>query len=123
MHALPPILLLSGAVILGIILGLDYLRRERSKPAVIGFHFLMGAGSLETIAMMIRGAPDGAPTPAVATLKVAAALLAFALFTGLLAPMVGGGSRARMNATLLTHVSAAAGGVLLCIVWLFRIRG
>jgi hypothetical protein len=123
MHALPPILLLSGAVVLGILLGLDYLRKVRSKPAVIGFHFLMGAAAVETMAMLIRGAPDGTATPALATLKVAAALLAFALFSGLLAPMVGRGSRARMNVALLTHVSAAAGGFLLCVVWLVRVRG
>jgi hypothetical protein len=120
MRAIPPVLLLCGAVVLGILLGIDYLNRRRSKPTMIGLHLLLGAGSLEAIAVMLKGSPDGALTPAIALLKVAAGLLAFALFSGLVAPMIGRGSRTTMNAALLTHVTAAAAGFFVCLWWLVR---
>jgi hypothetical protein len=38
---IPVLMLLSVAVVLGIVLGLQYLRRERSKPALV-VHTLAG---------------------------------------------------------------------------------
>ena len=120
MRALPPILLLVAAVALGVLLGLQYLRRVRSKPTLIGLHLLLGAGSLEAVAMLLHGAPDGAVTPAIAILQAAAGLLAFALFSGLLAPMIGRRSRATMNIALLVHVATASTGFALCVWWYVR---
>ena len=55
--AIPALVLLSAAMCLGVIMGIQYLRRVRSKPVMIGVHLLLGAGGLEVLAMMLRGAP------------------------------------------------------------------
>jgi len=115
--ALPAILFLAGAVVLGLLLGRDYLRRVRSKPALIGFHFLLGAGGIEVTLMLMRGAPGGTTLPVSLLLKSAAALLGFALLAGVLAPIIGRRSRGTMNVALSVHVSAAATGFLLYLVW------
>lgn len=120
MSALPALVLLTGSVGLGLLLGLEYLRRVRSKPAVIGFHLLFGAASVEVMAMLLRGAPNQDAPLAGLLLKAAAGLLAFALLSGLVAPMIGRRSRGTMNAALLVHVSAAVAGCVLCLVWFVR---
>jgi hypothetical protein len=111
---------MTAAVILGLLLGRDYLRRVRSKPALIGFHLLLGAGSLEVTVMLLRGAPGGNVVPAGLILQLTAGLVAFALFSGLIAPMIGRRSRATMNVALAVHVTAAAAGFVLCLVWFLR---
>lgn len=120
MHAVPALLLLSVAVVLGLLLGIDYLRRVRSKPTLIGFHLLLGAGALEVIVMLLRGTPDGAVAPAGPLLEAAAGLLAFALCSGLVAPLVGRRSRATMHVALAVHVTASAAGFVLCLLWFVR---
>ena len=116
--AIPAVLLLGGAVVLGVLLGLDYLRRVRSRPTLIGLHLLLGAGAVEVVAMLLRGTPNGATIPAGTILQASAGLLAFALCSGLIAPMIGRRSRATMNVALLVHVTASAAGFVLCLVWL-----
>lgn len=120
MRAIPAVLLLTGAVALGVLLGIEYLRRVRSRPVVIGLHLLLGAGSLEVMAMLLHGTPDGAATPARKVLQATAALLAFALCSGLVAPMVGRRSRSTMNAALGVHATSAAAGFVLCLYWFVR---
>jgi hypothetical protein len=81
--ALPAILLLTGAVVLGLLLGRDYLRRVRSKPALIGFHLLLGAGGIEVTVMLLRGAPSGAAMLVRLLLKAATGFLRYlAWFVG-----------------------------------------
>jgi hypothetical protein len=111
---------MSAAVLLGLLLGRDYLRRVRSKPALVGFHLLLGAGSLEVTVMLLRGAPSGDVVPAGPLLQLAAGLVAFALFSGLIAPMIGRRSRGTMNVALSVHVTAATIGFVLCLVWFVR---
>jgi hypothetical protein len=118
--AIPAVILLSGAVVLGVLLGIEYLRRVRSKPMVIGVHLLLGAGGLEVIAMLLRGTPDGGVMPAGAIGQAAAGLLAFAMCSGLVAPLIGRRSRATMNVALVTHVTASAAGFVLCLWWFAR---
>ena len=120
MRAIPAMLLLSGTVVLGLLLGVEYLRRVRSKPTVIGFHFLLGAGALEVIAMLLRGTPDGAARPLDGLLQWAAGLLALALFSGLMVPLIGRRSRATMNVALAIHVTLAIAGSGLCVGWCVR---
>jgi hypothetical protein len=119
-RAVPLLLLLAGAVGLGVLLGVEYLRRVRSRPTVIGLHLLLGAGAVEVMAMLLRGTPDGTASPASAILKTAAGLLAFALCSGLVAPIVGRSSRATMNVALGVHVAGAVAGVLLFLLWVAR---
>jgi hypothetical protein len=120
-QAIPAVVLLSAAVALGILLAIEYLRRVRSKPVIIGLHLLLGAGAVEVMAMLLRGPPTGGAAPALPMLQVATGLLAFALFSGLIVPIIGRRSRATMNVGLVIHVTAAAAGFVLCLVWFVRV--
>jgi len=120
MKALPVLLLLGGATALGVVLGIQYLRRIRSQPVLIGMHLLLGAGGMEVLAMLLRGAPDGTLWSGTGMVKIAAGLVALAMVTGLVAPMIGRGSRRTMNVALATHVSIAVAGIALLLAWLLR---
>jgi len=115
LEAIPPVMLLGTAVGLGIFLGVEYLRRVRSNPVMIGLHLLLGAGGLELVAMRLRGTPEGVVTPAGHLGSVAALLLVLAMFTGLIAPMIGRRSRGTMNLALAVHASIAFAGFVLLL--------
>jgi len=120
--AMPVVVLLGAAVILGIFLGYQYLRRVRSRPVLIGVHLLLGAGGLEVLAVLLRGAPDGDTLAPGKLGKVAAGLVVLALFSGLLAPMLGRRSRETMNIALATHAAVALAGFTLVLVWILGSR-
>jgi hypothetical protein len=117
---IPVLILLSVAVVLGIVLGLQYLQRERSPPVLIGFHLLLGAGGLEMLAMLLHGTPDRRILPAGALLTAAAAMVMAAMFSGLIAPMVGRQSRRTMNVALLIHTLVGLTGFVLLLAWAAR---
>jgi len=119
MNPLPAALLLTVAAVLGVWLGVLYLRRVR-RPALIGVHLLLGAASLQVTLMMLRGMPNGDSAPATAIGLGAAGCLAAAMFSGLLAPLVGRGSRRAANLAVATHASAGLGGFLLFMAWIVR---
>jgi len=116
--AIPPLLLLTAAVVLGLILGVQYLQRKRSPPALIGFHLLLGAGGLEVLAMLLHGTPDRRILPAGGLVTIAAGLVFAAMVSGLLAPMIGRQSRRTMNVALVIHVGVAVAGFVLLLVWM-----
>ena len=117
MRMIPVLLLYTVTVGLGLYLGYEYLRRIRSRPAMIGIHFLLGAAGMELVAMLLAGAPDGRAPLAGALAHAAAGVLLLALFTGVLAPMIGRRSRPVMNAALATHACAACAGFVLLLAW------
>jgi hypothetical protein len=114
------LILLSAAACLGIIMGIQYLRRVRSRPVMVGIHLLLGAGGLEVLAMMLRGAPDGGAAPARAVGAAAAGVLALALMAGIAVPLIGPRSRRAMNVALATHAGIAGAGLVLLIAWMLR---
>jgi hypothetical protein len=120
MRAIPIVVLLTISVSLGLLLGYQYLRRVRSKPVLIGMHFLFGAASLEILAMLLRGAPDGTTVTPGTFGKVAAAFVVAALFTGVVGPMLGRQSRTTMNVALGTHATVAATAFVLILIWVAR---
>jgi len=113
MNAVPVLLFFTGTICLGLWLGLEYLRRVRSRPVMIGMHALLGAGGLEVMVMLLRGAPDGSTLPGTSLMRAAALLLLLAMMSGLLAPMIGRRSRRTMNVALAAHVGVAATGFAL----------
>jgi len=118
--AIPIVVLMGAAVALGVLLGVEYLRRVRSKPVIIGIHLLLGAGGLEVFAVLLRGTPDGEVMAPGLVGNAAAGLMFLAMFTGLIAPMVGRKSRRTMNVALATHASVASLGFLLLLAWVIR---
>lgn len=117
MRALPVLLLLGAAGCLGVVLGLNYLRGVRSRPVMIGLHFLLGAAGLEVMVMLLNRTPDGEVIAASPLSTTAAGLVAGALFIGVLTPMVGRASRRRMNVALATHASVASTALIAVVVW------
>jgi hypothetical protein len=117
---IPVLVLLSVAVALGVLLGIQCLRRERSRPVMIGVHLLFGAGGLEAFAMVLHGTPNGGSTPAGGLGTAAAGLLAVAMMAGIAAPMIGRRSRRTMSVALATHACIAGVGFALLIVWMSR---
>lgn len=120
MHSHLPLFLLGAAAALGLLLGSQFLRGRRNPPMLIGLHLLLGGAGLETLAMLLRGAPDGSPAPAGSLAVMSAGLLVLAMVCGLSAPVLARYSRLGANATVAMHASLAAGGIALLIGWLVR---
>ncbi len=116
MLKIPPVILLSLSVALGLYLGYQFLQRRRNRPALIAFHILPGLGALELIAMLLHGAPKGAVMSSTGLGKSAALLLIFAIIVGLLTPMIARDRPRPVTTVSLTihALLAGAGFVLLC---------
>jgi len=117
MTLLPPLLILAASAILGIFLGLFFLRGVR-KPALIGFHFLLGAAAMETTAVVLHGAPNGEAATGGSLGSVVLGLLAAALLTGLATALL----HAKRNVTgmmLVGHGGIGLTAFALLCVWAF----
>lgn len=119
MNTLPPAILLTAAVSLGLYLGWLYLKRQR-RPALVALHLLLGAAGLQTTLMTLRGAPNGESLAAGTFGTAAACLLGAAMFSGLIAPMLCRGSRSTANKVVATHVSVGLLGFALFLAWILR---
>jgi uncharacterized membrane protein len=121
MVTLPSLLLVTGAVLLGIYLGIFYLRGVRPKRLLLGAHVLMGIGGVEQLALLIHGTPSGAMA-ADSLLKATAGLFALAIFSGLTAPLLAQ-STGRKNGEfmLATHAGVGIAGFVVFLVWISNI--
>jgi hypothetical protein len=116
MTALPVLLLLTGAVGLGLLLGVFYLRGVR-RPVLIGVHLLLGAGGLEGMVVLLHGTPSGDVLQAGTFGMMALGLFALAMLSGLTAPLVSKGSRRTADVMVATHASVGVIGFVLFITW------
>ena len=118
MVALPSLLLVTGAVLLGIYLGIFYLRGVRPKRILLGAHILMGIGAVEQLALLIHGAPSGA----IATkslIKAATGLFALAIFSGFIAPLLAQSTRRQNGEIMLAaHAGLGIAGFVLYLAWI-----
>jgi hypothetical protein len=73
--------------LLGIYLGIFYLRGVRPERVLLGAHILLGLGGVEQLALLIHGAPSGAMTSESFS-KAAAGLFALSIFSGFTAPQL-----------------------------------
>ena len=120
MIALPSLLLVTGAVLLGVYLGVLYLKGVRPKRVLLGGHVLMGIGGVEQVALLIHGTPSGALETA-NLLKAAAGLFAFAIFSGLTAPLIAQSTgRQKGEIMLATHAAVGILGFGLFITWIAK---
>jgi hypothetical protein len=115
MTAVPVLVILSGAVLLGLYLGLLYLRGER-KPVLIGVHFLLGVGGLEALVMLMHGTPGGDEPPAGSLGMVAALFFVVSVISGVSAALLRR-SRVIANTALATHAGVGAIGFMLLLYW------
>ena len=120
MIAIPDLILLTLAVGLGIYLGIQYLRRARPRPVLVGAHLLSGAAAMEGMVIVFHGTPSGAALKPGLLGFVAAGLIALAMFSGLIAGLIARRSRRTADISLASHVAIAALGVVLFLVWLTK---
>lgn len=117
MIAIPIVILITATVGFGLYLGLNYLRRVRNKPTIIGVHFLLGAASLEPMVIVLHGGVNGHARPPLFGI-LSAAFVGLALLSGVTAVMIGRQSRQTANIALASHASIAAAAFFLMIAWI-----
>jgi hypothetical protein len=117
MSITPLVLLPLATLVLGFVLVFNLIRGKRTS-VLIGFHLLLGLGTLEMVVILLKGWPMGDAIPAGEYGNLAAGLLALAAFFGLLRPIIGRDSTFKSNAMLVVHGSLGLVGVLLCMAWL-----
>jgi hypothetical protein len=121
MVALPSLLLVTGAVLLGIYLGIFYLRGVRPKRILLGAHILMGMGAVEQLALLIHGAPSGAMASE-SLVKAATGLFALAIFSGLTAPLIAQSTRRQNGEIMLAaHAGLGIAGFVVYLAWISNI--
>lgn len=120
MSVLPAGVLLASTLAVGVTLARGYLRGDR-KPMLNSVHLLLGAGSLETLAVMQQGLPDKGDPHAWSLGKIAIGLVAAAMVLGLSAQLIRGQSSQAVNRVLVLHASLAGLAFFLFLVWASRL--
>ncbi len=120
MTTIPLTLILAGAVILGVILGIEYLRGVRRRPGMIAAHLILGFLAMEQMAMMLRGTPAGESAGSASYGKLTAFLFFIAVLAGLIAALLRD-RRTGSNIALAGHVTVATAGVLAYVAWVSRL--
>ncbi len=119
MPTIPLFAILAGAVALGVT-NLVFRLRGKRKENWLSLHLLLGIGALATVVFLLKDANGGEGVSAGPYGDVAAAMLALAVFIGLISPIVGKDSRALSNALLVAHVASGLGGAVTAAVWISR---
>ena len=121
-QTIPVVLLLAGAVALGLWMAWQFLQRRRTNPMHIGFHVILGLASLEAVAMLTRGGLDGQATMAGFGGKNAALVLALAVITGFATSLVARRwSRGVGSTALAAHAALGAAGFVMFLAWAFNL--
>ena len=103
---------------LGIYLGIFYLRGVRPKRILLGAHILMGMGGVEQLALLIHGAPSGVMASET-LVKAATGLFALAIFSGFTAPLIAQSTRRQNGEIMLAaHAGLGIAGFVLFLAWI-----
>jgi len=94
---------------IGLYMGWQFLRGVRNRPMLVGIHLLLGLGSVEVLAVILRGAPNAAPVADRGGILLAAGLLVCALLSGLAVPLIARPVPDAAGMSIATH--AGIGGV------------
>jgi hypothetical protein len=114
------LLLFGSAVALGLYLGTLYLRGT-AKPTVSLIHGFVAFFGLAALVVAIRGNPYVPNDPHPSHLgSIAAAFLAWALFSGLIGPLYREKSKQGREAILISHAAAGLTGVAVVLLWIWR---
>jgi hypothetical protein len=117
MAVAPAIIVLGAAVLLGLYLGYGFLLGQRSNRMLVGVHFILGIAGIEVLALLLRGAPDGRAAAAAPLGVVSALILAVAMLTGLLVPILAPGRPRTIGPAILVHAIFATCGFGLLLIW------
>lgn len=118
MSATPVSLILLASGGLGVYMFLKFLRGERNTGGMIALHLILGGAALEQIALLFRGAPNGAAWPSDSMLKTGATLLVLAMMTGFGAALLRSSNGVKV---LYIHVGAGAIGALMILAWVMKV--
>lgn len=113
----PVVLLLGIGVAIGAVMGYRYLRGERNSQTLAAVHLLFGAGGLELLVMLLRGAPNGQAAAGQSTGSTAALLIAAALLTGLFVPIIAKSRPGIIGGSIAVHASVATIGFGMLLLW------
>ncbi len=120
MSVLPVVLLLGANVSIGAFMAWRYLLGQRNPQSLAALHFLFGAGGVEVMALVLRGAPNGSATGMGGLGPVAALVLAGALLTGLFVPIIAKPKPAIIGWSIAVHGTIATIGFGLLLIWALR---
>lgn len=116
----PAIAVFGTTVCIGIYMGWQYLMGVRNSRLLIAAHLVLGVVGLEVVATLIRNAFDAVDAPSGNMGRTAAVVLAVALLTGLLVPLLGPRYPRGITPGLVVHALVGTVGFGLLLVWAMR---
>ena len=114
------LLLLGVTAALGLYHVRNYLRAT-PNPTLRFVHGFLGFAALSALVVLLRGNPYAPEDPHPSHLgSIAAGLLAWSLFSGLIGPMYLEKSRRNREAILVSHAAAGLAGIAVVLLWISR---
>ena len=111
-------LVVFGTVVaIGLYMGLNYLKGTRSNRTLVAVHVIVGIIGLEVFALLLRGAPDGTRLATSRLGPASALLLAGALFTGFVVPLLAKPRPATTGPALAVHAVFGTVGFGALLLW------
>lgn len=115
----PALVVFGSTVAIGLYMGLNYLKGLRNNRNLVAVHILIGVAGLEVFALLLRGAPDGSRLAESHLGPAAALLLAAALFTGFITPLLAKSRPAATGPALAVHAAFGTIGFGVLLLWVF----
>ncbi len=111
------VLMVGINVAIGAWLGLQYLKKAPRQRVLVGVHLILGLSMLEVLAAMLRGTPDGVAISGRTLALAAAGLIAAAVLSGLVAPLVGQAKPKVIGPSLVAHAGIATTAFVTLLIW------
>jgi hypothetical protein len=117
-------LVIAAAVVLGLVLGWNYLKGIRN-PVLNGVHLLLGAGAFEGVALMMHGRSmlgeplEGAESVGGSMGGLVLAMLGVAMLSGLIWALVRGQWRGGTS-VLVAHAGVGTLVLVFFVIWAAR---
>lgn len=111
-------LVVFGTVVaIGLYMGLNYLKGARNNRNLVAVHVIIGIVGLEVFALLLRGAPDGTRLATSQLGPASALLLAGALFTGFVVPLLAKPRPVATGPALAVHAVFGTVGFGALLLW------
>ena len=111
-------LVVFGTVVaIGLYMGLNYLKGAPNNRNLIAVHVIVAIIGLEVFALLLRGAPNGTRLAESRLGLVSALLLAGALFTGFVVPLLAKPRPATTGPALAVHAVFGTVGFGALLLW------
>ena len=104
-------------VAIGLWLGWGFLKRRPRSRTLVGVHLIIGLSMLEVLAVLLKRATDSGDALARPLSQIASGLLAAALLTGLVAPLLAQSRPGTKTPALAVHAAVALSAFAAVIVW------